>query len=81
MDILTPIFGNDISKIIISKISFNECIFDNCYKETYMLKYCKLHWCEDGHPTSQRKYRGYCEGCFSKIMKNDKKYLNLVKNC
>ena len=80
MDILTTVFGNDISKIIISKICYNQCSFDNCIRETLMLqRYCKRHWCSEGHSTNQKKYRGYCEGCFSKIMQNDnKKYIHLV---
>lgn len=80
MDFLISIFGNNISKIIISKICYNQCIFDNCIRDTSMLhKYCKRHWCLDGHPTNQKKYRGYCEGCFSKIIQYDnKKYIHLV---
>ena len=82
MDILINIFGNDISKIIISKIYYNKCIFENCIHETLMFqKYCRRHWCLDGHPTKQKKYRGYCEGCFNKIIKTDnKKYIYLVTN-
>jgi hypothetical protein len=82
MDILTSIFGNDISNIIISKISNNQCIFDNCIRETLTLqKYCRRHWCSDGHSTNQKKYRGYCEGCFTKIIQTDnKKYIYLVTN-
>ena len=57
----------------------NICIIDNCKTEgTYLNKYCNRHWCEDGHPTNQKKYRGYCECCFSKIMKDDKKYRYLI---
>lgn len=80
MDILISVFGYDIYGIIMSKINYSKCMFDDCSKESCILqKYCKLHWCEDGHPTNRRKYRGYCEGCFSRIMKTDnKKYLYLV---
>jgi hypothetical protein len=80
MDNLYTLFGDDISKIIISKINYYKCIFDNCNNESSMLnKYCKRHWCLDGHATNQRKYRGYCGNCFDNIMKNDKKkYLYLV---
>jgi hypothetical protein len=80
MNNLYSLFGDDISNIIISKINYYECIFDNCNKESSMLnKYCRRHWCLDGHPTNQRKYKGYCQNCFNNIMKNDKKkYLYLV---
>jgi hypothetical protein len=80
MDIIINIFGEDISKIIISKIDYNKCFFDNCIREISILqKYCSRHWCLDGHATNQKKYRGYCEGCFSQIMKtNNKKYISLV---
>jgi hypothetical protein len=73
-EILCNLFGDDISKIIVSKLNFNKCIFENCFQESIMMnKYCKRHWCKDGHPTSQKKYIGYCNGCFTKIIKTDKK--------
>ena len=73
-------FGDDVFNIIVSKLYENKCIFENCYKEACMLgQYCKRHWCEDGHPTTQKKYRGYCDGCFTRIMNTDnKKYVQLV---
>jgi len=79
--ILYDLFGDDISKIIVSKLNFNKCIFENCFYESRMLnKYCKRHWCNDGHPTTQKKYIGYCNGCFTQIIKTDKKkYMNLIK--
>lgn len=80
MESLTDLFGKDISRIITLKLCYQKCVFDNCYKESSMLnRYCRRHWCVDGHPTNQRKYRGYCSGCFDKIMKTDKdKYLHIV---
>ena len=80
MDELTNLFGFDIAEIILSKLCYNMCIFENCYKESSMLnRYCRRHWCIDGHPTTQRKYRGYCSGCFDRILKIDHiKYLHIV---
>lgn len=80
MNKLQELFGNDIFNLIVSKLYDKKCIFENCYKEAGMLgRYCKRHWCEDGHPTTQRKYRGYCKGCFTRIMNTDnKKYVKLV---
>lgn len=58
----------------------NKCNFENCSNQVIELKkYCKKHWCKDGHFTNQKKYRGYCDGCFTRIMKNDhSKYVHLV---
>lgn len=80
MNVLNHLLGDDITKLIIEKLDFNKCIFENCSREAGMLgKYCKRHWCIDGHPTTQKKYRGYCDGCFTRIMKTDNKmYLRLV---
>ena len=80
MEILTNLFGSDISELIISKTCYQNCIFENCHKESSMMgKYCRRHWCVDGHPTNQKKYRGYCEGCFDYIMKTDRdKYVHIV---
>ena len=64
-----------------SLVEYNyQCIIDNCNKKAYVLnKYCNVHWCLDGHSTTQTKYKGYCKNCFDYIIKNDqKKYLNLV---
>lgn len=80
MEYLTDLFGEDIRDIIVSKMCYQNCIFENCHRESSMLgKYCRRHWYVDGHPTSQKKYRGYCEGCFDRIIKTDKdKYLYIV---
>jgi hypothetical protein len=77
---LTDLFGSDISNIILSKLCYHMCTFENCYRESSMLnRYCRKHWCADGHPTNKKKHRGYCSGCFSIIIKTDnKKYLSLV---
>lgn len=80
MDVLNHLLGDDIAKLITEKLDFNKCVIENCLREAIMLgKYCKQHWCEDGHFTKQKKYRGYCEGCFTKIIKKDHNlYLRLV---
>jgi len=79
MNKLRDHFGDDVFKIIVSKLYENKCIFENCYKEAGMLgKYCKRHWCKDGHSTTQIKYMGYCENCFTRIMKTNNK--NILKS-
>ena len=80
MDVINNLLGNDVEKIIIEKLDFHKCIYENCSRKSEMLgKYCKRHWCEDGHSTNQKKYRGYCEGCFTRIIKTDQSlYKHLV---
>jgi len=81
MNKLQELFSDDIFNLIVSKLYDKKCVFENCYKEASMLgRYCRRHWCEDGHPTTQRKYRGYCEGCFTRIMNTDKKKICSASN-